>query len=128
MTLGELVAKVHSYHPEANTDLMARAYAFSERMHQGQKRRSGDPYFVHPVEVAKIITDMKLDIPSVVTGLLHDTVEDTLTSLEQIEKEFGLEIATLVDGVTKISQINFTSSNIRNAKYRYSMCFIVTFD
>ncbi|TMA60646.1 MAG: bifunctional (p)ppGpp synthetase/guanosine-3',5'-bis(diphosphate) 3'-pyrophosphohydrolase [Deltaproteobacteria bacterium] len=116
MTLGELVAKVHSYHPEANTDLMARAYAFSERMHQGQKRRSGDPYFVHPVEVAKIITDMKLDIPSVVTGLLHDTVEDTLTSLEQIEKEFGLEIATLVDGVTKISQINFTTREERQAE------------
>jgi len=116
MTLGELVAKVHSYHPEANTDLMARAYAFSERMHQGQKRRSGDPYFVHPVEVAKIITDMKLDIPSIVTGLLHDTVEDTLTSLEQIEKEFGLEIATLVDGVTKISQINFTTREERQAE------------
>ncbi|MBI3300847.1 MAG: bifunctional (p)ppGpp synthetase/guanosine-3',5'-bis(diphosphate) 3'-pyrophosphohydrolase [Deltaproteobacteria bacterium] len=116
MTLGELIDKVHSYHPEANTDAIARAYDFSARMHQGQKRRSGEPYFVHPVEVAKIITDMKLDVPSVVTGLLHDTVEDTLTSLEQVEKGFGPEIATLVDGVTKISQINFTTREERQAE------------
>lgn len=116
MTLGELVEKVRSYHPDANTDAVARAYDFSERMHQGQKRRSGEPYFVHPVGVASIITDMKLDIPSVVTGLLHDTVEDTLTSLEQVEKGFGLEVASLVDGVTKISQINFTTREERQAE------------
>ena len=114
--LGELVDKVHSYHPEADTALITRAYAFSERMHHGQKRRSGEPYFVHPVEVASIIAHMKLDVPSVVTGLLHDTVEDTLTSLEQIEKEFGPEIASLVDGVTKISQINFTTREERQAE------------
>lgn len=116
MTASELVDRVRSYHPEANTNLIVQAYEFSERMHQGQKRRSGEPYFVHPVEVAKIITNMKLDVPSVVTGLLHDTVEDTLTSLEQIEKGFGSEIATLVDGVTKISQINFTTREERQAE------------
>jgi GTP pyrophosphokinase len=116
MTLGELVEKIRTYHPEANTALIARAYDFSERMHKGQKRRSGEPYFVHPVEVAKIITDMKLDVPSVVTGLLHDTVEDTLTTLPQIEKEFGSEIGVLVDGVTKISQINFTTREERQAE------------
>jgi guanosine-3',5'-bis(diphosphate) 3'-pyrophosphohydrolase len=116
MTLGELVDKVRTYHPEADTDLIARAYDFSERMHQGQKRLSGEPYFVHPVEVTKIITDMKLDVPSVVTGLLHDTVEDTLTTLKQIEKEFGPEIGDLVDGVTKISQINFTTREERQAE------------
>jgi GTP pyrophosphokinase len=116
MTLGELVEKICIYHPEADTTLIARAYDFSERMHKGQKRRSGEPYFVHPVEVAKIITDMKLDVPSVVTGLLHDTVEDTLTTLPQIEKEFGSEIGGLVDGVTKISQINFTTREERQAE------------
>ncbi len=116
MTLGELVDKVRTYHPEADTNLIARAYDFSERMHQGQKRLSGEPYFVHPVEVAKIITDMKLDVPSVVTGLLHDTVEDTLTTQKQIEKEFGPEIGALVDGVTKISQINFTTREERQAE------------
>jgi GTP diphosphokinase / guanosine-3',5'-bis(diphosphate) 3'-diphosphatase len=116
MTLGELVDKVRTYHPEADTNLIARAYDFSERMHQGQKRLSGEPYFVHPVEVAKIITDMRLDVPSVVTGLLHDTVEDTLTTQKQIEKEFGPEIGALVDGVTKISQINFTTREERQAE------------
>lgn len=116
MTLDALVEKVRAYYPEAQTDLIEKAYHFSERMHQGQTRRSGEPYFVHPVEVAKIISDMKLDVPSIVTGLLHDTVEDTLTSPEQVEKEFGNEIAALVDGVTKISKINFKTREERQAE------------
>ncbi|MGE0826588.1 MAG: bifunctional (p)ppGpp synthetase/guanosine-3',5'-bis(diphosphate) 3'-pyrophosphohydrolase [Candidatus Binatia bacterium] len=116
MTLGDLVDKVRSYHPEADIDVIGRAYTFSEQMHQGQKRLSGDPYFVHPVGVASIIADMKLDVPSVVTGLLHDTVEDTLTTLEQVEKSFGTEVSSLVDGVTKISQINFTTREERQAE------------
>lgn len=116
MTLEALVTKVCSYYPEAQTDLIKKAYLFSERMHQGQTRRSGEPYFVHPVEVATIIADMKLDIPSIATGLLHDTVEDTLTDLGQIEKEFGSEIAILVDGVTKISKINFKTREERQAE------------
>ena len=81
MSLGELVEKVRAYHPDPDTGLIARAYSFSERMHEGQTRRSGEPYFIHPVGVASIIADMTLDVPSIVTGLLHDTVEDTLTSL-----------------------------------------------
>jgi GTP pyrophosphokinase len=116
MMLGELVEKIRTYHPEADTDLIGRAYDFSERMHQGQTRRSGEPYFVHPLGVASIIVDMRLDVPSVATGLLHDTVEDTLTTLEQIEKNFGPEIAGLVDGVTKISQMNFTTREERQAE------------
>ncbi len=116
MTLESLVEKVRAYHPEAQTELIEKAYLFSERMHQGQTRRSGEPYFVHPVEVAKIISDMKLDVPSIATGLLHDTVEDTLTDLDQIEKEFGDEIATLVDGVTKISKMNFKTREERQAE------------
>lgn len=116
MTQGELIEKVRAYHPEADTEIIARAYDFSERVHQGQKRRSGDPYFTHPVGVATIITDMKLDVPSVVTGLLHDTVEDTLTTLEEMETQFGSEIAALVDGVTKISKLNFTTHEERQAE------------
>lgn len=116
MTLGELVDKVRAYQPDPDTEMIARAYHFSERMHEGQTRRSGEPYFIHPVGVASIIADMKLDVPSIITGLLHDTVEDTLTSLPQVEKDFGHEVATLVDGVTKISQINFTTREERQAE------------
>ncbi|NOT56094.1 MAG: bifunctional (p)ppGpp synthetase/guanosine-3',5'-bis(diphosphate) 3'-pyrophosphohydrolase [Deltaproteobacteria bacterium] len=116
MTLGELVEKVRAYQPDPDAELIARAYHFSERMHEGQTRRSGEPYFTHPVGVASIIADMKLDVPSIITGLLHDTVEDTLTSLSQVEKDFGHEVAALVDGVTKISQITFTTREERQAE------------
>ena len=116
MTHQQLIDTIQTYHPDANTELLARAYTFSERMHQGQKRRSGEPYFVHPVEVAKLLTTMKLDVPTVITGLLHDTVEDTLTTLEEVEQQFGTEVAGLVDGVTKISQIHFTTREERQAE------------
>ncbi|OFV87346.1 MAG: GTP pyrophosphokinase, partial [Acidobacteria bacterium RBG_16_68_9] len=116
MTSNDLVDKVCAYHPAADVGLIRRAYDFSARVHEGQRRRSGEPYFVHPVQVASLIADLKLDVPSVVTGLLHDTVEDTLTSLDQVRAEFGEEIASLVDGVTKISQINFTSREERQAE------------
>lgn len=116
MTLGDLVEKVRAYQPDPDTEMIARAYHFSERMHEGQTRRSGEPYFIHPVGVASIIADMKLDVPSIITGLLHDTVEDTLTSLNQVEKDFGHEVAALVDGVTKISQMNFTTREERQAE------------
>jgi GTP pyrophosphokinase len=112
----ELVSRVRSYHSGADVALIRRAYDFSRQVHRGQKRQSGDPYFVHPVGVACLIADLKLDVPSVVTGLLHDTVEDTLTTLEQIHSEFGEEVAGLVDGVTKISQVNFTSREEKQAE------------
>jgi GTP pyrophosphokinase len=112
----QLVEKVCAYHSGADVDLIRRAYAFSERVHKGQKRQSGDPYLVHPVGVASIIADLKLDVASVVTGLLHDTVEDTLTTLDEVRGEFGEEVATLVDGVTKISQINFISREQKQAE------------
>ena len=128
MTLGELVDKIRAYHPDADTGMIGQAYTFSERMHQGQKRLSGDPYFVHPVGVASIIADMKLDVPSVITGLLHDTVEDTLTTLEQVEKDFGTEVSSLVDGVTKISQINFTTREERQAENFRKMIIAMAHD
>jgi guanosine-3',5'-bis(diphosphate) 3'-pyrophosphohydrolase len=116
MTAQDLVEKVRAYHPGADVALIRRAYDFSARVHKGQRRQSGEPYFVHPVQVASLIADLRLDVASVVTGLLHDTVEDTLTSLDQVRAEFGGEVASLVDGVTKISQINFTSREEKQAE------------
>ncbi|MBI2712730.1 MAG: bifunctional (p)ppGpp synthetase/guanosine-3',5'-bis(diphosphate) 3'-pyrophosphohydrolase [Bdellovibrio sp.] len=115
-TLDTIRSKVLSYYPEAKTDLLQRAYLFAEEAHRGQLRSSGQPYMVHPTEVAQILADLHLDIPSVVTGLLHDTVEDTHATLEQIEKEFGKDIGELVDGVTKLSQITFKTSEEKQAE------------
>jgi GTP pyrophosphokinase len=116
MNLHDLIAKVREYNPAADVAMLQRAYDFSADVHRGQKRKSGEPYLVHPLEVASLIADLRLDVPSVATGLLHDTVEDTLTTLEQVQGMFGAEIATLVDGVTKIGQINFTSRAERQAE------------
>jgi len=116
VNFGDLIGRVREYNPGADIPVLQRAYEFSAAVHRGQKRKSGEPYLVHPLEVAGLIADLRLDMPSVVTGLLHDTVEDTLATLEQIEKMFGTEIATLVDGVTKIGQVNFTSREERQAE------------
>jgi guanosine-3',5'-bis(diphosphate) 3'-pyrophosphohydrolase len=116
MKLVDLVEKVRSYNSNADVDLIRRAYDFSARVHKGQRRESGEPYLTHPVAVANIIADLRLDVPSITTALLHDTVEDTLTSLQEVETNFGAEIATLVDGVTKISQISFTSRQEKQAE------------
>ena len=101
----ELVERVKAYDPDADEDLLNRAYVFAMKAHGSQTRASGDPYFSHPLEVAGILTQMKLDTASIVTALLHDTVEDTGATVEQIERLFGTEIARLVDGVTKLSRI-----------------------
>jgi len=116
MTLNGLIERVRSYDSAADFDLIRRAYEFSERMHKGQMRKSGEPYFIHPVEVSAIIADLKLDVPSIATALLHDTVEDTLTTLNEVENVFGSEVAALVDGVTKISQITFSSREEKQAE------------
>ncbi|MFH0825653.1 MAG: bifunctional (p)ppGpp synthetase/guanosine-3',5'-bis(diphosphate) 3'-pyrophosphohydrolase [Pseudomonadota bacterium] len=104
------------HYPDADLDLIRRAYAFSGRVHDGQTRRSGEPYLVHPLAVALILAQMKLDEASVATGLLHDTVEDTRTTFAEIEAFFGIEIAKLVDGVTKISKMEFQSKEQRQAE------------
>ncbi len=116
MTIGDLVERVRAYTPTAPVDVIQRAYDFSAGVHKGQRRASGEPYLTHPLQVAGIIADLRLDVASVATGLLHDTVEDTLATLEQIEERFGEEIAGLVDGVTKIGQINFTSREEKQAE------------
>jgi guanosine-3',5'-bis(diphosphate) 3'-pyrophosphohydrolase len=112
----DLVQKVQSYHPAANVELIRRAYEFSAKVHKGQKRLSGEPYLIHPMAVADIIADLKLDEPSVVGGILHDTVEDTLTTLDELKGIFGKEIAALVDGVTKLARINFSSREEKQAE------------
>ena len=101
----ELVERVKAYDPSADEDALNRAYVFSMRAHGSQTRANGDPYFSHPLEVAGILTQMKLDTASIVTALLHDTVEDTVATLEDVERLFGADIAKLVDGVTKLSRI-----------------------
>src|SRR6185295_5698329 len=116
LALDVLVDRVRSYHPTADVAMVSKAYEFSMWAHREQKRRSGDPYFIHPASVAGIITDLKLDTASVCAGLLHDVVEDTLATIEDIEREFGQEVAFLVDGVTKLSKINFASKEDRQAE------------
>jgi GTP pyrophosphokinase len=112
----DLVEKVKSYDPDADEDALNRAYIFAMQAHGSQKRASGDPYFSHPVEVAYYLTSLKLDVASIITALLHDTVEDTDTTLEQIEALFGKEIATLVDGVTKLNRLEIKSESSKQAE------------
>jgi GTP pyrophosphokinase len=112
----DLIEKVQAYYPSGDFDLIRRAYDFSADVHRGQKRLSGEPYLTHPAAVAGVIADLKLDVPSVVGGLLHDTVEDTLATIDEIKNLFGPEIAGLVDGVTKLSQVNFTSQEQKQAE------------
>lgn len=109
-TLEDLLNKIRSYFPQADLSVVEKAYYFSERAHEGQIRRSGEPYISHPLSVAGILADLHLDLDSIVTGLLHDTVEDTHATLEDIRREFGESVAQLVDGVTKISQMKFKNS------------------
>jgi GTP pyrophosphokinase len=111
-----LMEKVRSYSPEADLELLRRAYVFSALEHKGQVRHSGEPYLVHPLEVADLLADMKLDVVAVSAGLLHDVVEDTLTTPERIAELFGPEIAHVVEGVTKIGAIQFSSSEERQAE------------
>ena len=112
----ELVERVLAYDPDADEAMLNRAYVFTVQKHGTQKRASGDPYFSHPVEVAGLMTELKLDQDTIITALLHDTVEDTLTTVEDIERLFGADVAKLVDGVTKLSKIETMSENERAAE------------
>ena len=111
-----LLEKVRSYSPEADLELLRRAYVFSALEHKGQVRHSGEPYLIHPLEVADLLADLKLDVVAVAAGLLHDVVEDTLTTPERIAELFGPEVAHVVEGVTKIGAIPFSSSEERQAE------------
>src|ERR671914_2963110 len=115
----DLVDKVRAGNPDADIELLRRAYVFSAFEHKGQVRHSGEPYLVHPLEVADLLADMKLDVVAVAAGLLHDVVEDTLTTPDRIAELFGPEIAHVVEGVTKIGAIPFSSSEERQGgKFR----------
>jgi len=112
----KLIEIVKSYAPDSNTDIIKKAYIFAMEVHGMQKRASGVPYFYHPAEVARILAELHMDVPTIVAGLLHDVIEDTNSSFEEIEELFGSEVAFLVEGVTKLSRINYTSSKARQAE------------
>src|SRR3954468_15054457 len=112
----ELVERVKSYDPNADEDALNRAYVYATKMHGMQKRASGDPYFSHPIEVAGILTNYKLDTSSIVTALLHDIVEDTAATLDDVRDLFGDEVARLVDGVTKLARIQIQNMETKQAE------------
>lgn len=104
--LNDILQRVAGYHPDADLDIIKKAYVYSAKVHQGQVRKSGEPYLIHPLEVAGILAELRLDEASITAGLLHDTVEDTLATIEEIKELFGDEVALIVDGVTKLSQFS----------------------
>ena len=112
----ELVERVRRYNPNANEELLNRAYVFAMKAHGTQKRASGDPYFSHPLEVAAILTDLKVDDATIVAAMLHDTIEDTETSREDVDKAFGEEIGGLVDGLTKLGKLDFVTKHAQQAE------------
>ncbi len=116
LRFNDIADRVLEYDPECDLELLQRAYVFSAKVHEGQERLSGEPYLVHPLEVAGILVDMRLDEVTISAGLLHDTVEDTLASLEEIQALFGDEVAFLVEGLTKISKVQFRSARARQAE------------
>ncbi len=116
MTADDLLALVHSYNPKTNEKLIRAAFLYGAQMHEGQFRHSGEPYFTHPVSVAAILTDQQLDDATIITALLHDTIEDTKASYAEVEKEFGHEVAELVDGVTKLTNLQLNSTQTKQAE------------
>jgi GTP pyrophosphokinase len=126
--LEEVIRQVGAYNPQVDAALIRRAYDYSARMHGEQKRKSGEPYVMHPLNVALILTQFKLDLPSVITGLLHDVVEDTGASLEEVQGLFGAEVARLVDGMTKVSKITFASHAEKQAENFRKMIIAMAHD
>jgi GTP diphosphokinase / guanosine-3',5'-bis(diphosphate) 3'-diphosphatase len=112
----DLIALVANYNPRTNTDLIRRAYAYGMQMHEGQFRHSGEPYFTHPIAVAAILTEQRLDDATIVTALLHDTIEDTKSTYAEVARQFGEEVAELVDGVTKLTNLQLSSTQSQQAE------------
>jgi guanosine-3',5'-bis(diphosphate) 3'-pyrophosphohydrolase len=112
----DLIALVRNYNPKTNADLIREAYAYGREMHEGQFRRSGEPYFTHPVAVAAILTEQALDDATIITALLHDTIEDTKSTYSEVERKFGTDVAELVDGVTKLTNLQLSSSETKQAE------------
>src|SRR6201986_4546137 len=124
----DLVERVTAYDPGADEALLNKAYVYAMTAHGKQFRASGDPYFAHPLEVAAILTDPKLDVPTIVTAALHDTIEDTLVTYEDVKEKFGEEIANLVDGVTKLSQLEVFSERTKQAENFRKLMLAITSD
>jgi GTP diphosphokinase / guanosine-3',5'-bis(diphosphate) 3'-diphosphatase len=112
----DLIALVRNYNPRTNADLIRRAYAYGMQMHEGQFRHSGEPYFTHPIAVAAILTEQRLDDATIITALLHDTIEDTKSTYAEVARQFGDEIAELVDGVTKLTNLQLSSAETKQAE------------
>src|SRR3979409_1371866 len=112
----DLVERVRSYNPDTNEDLLNRAYVYAMKAHGAQTRASGDPYFSHPLEVAAILTDLKLDDATIVAALLHDTIEDTEATRAEIDQMFGPEIGALVEGLTKLKRLELVSREATQAE------------
>src|SRR5687767_234971 len=108
--LNDILQRVAGYHPDPDLDIIKKAYVYSAKVHQGQIRKSGEPYLIHPLEVAGVLAQLKLDEASIVTGLLHDTIEDTLATPEELTELFGPEVSKLVDGVTKLSKFSASAT------------------
>src|SRR6056300_1933956 len=111
-----LFNKIHAYDPSVDGDKLKRAFIFGMEAHDGQTRASGEPYYIHPIAVANILADMHLDTDTIITALLHDTVEDCDVTLQDISAQFGDEVSSLVDGVTKLSRIENQSPDTRQAE------------
>jgi guanosine-3',5'-bis(diphosphate) 3'-pyrophosphohydrolase len=126
--LDDIIDRVLSYHPGAEISIIEKAYVFSAKAHAGQVRLSGEPYLMHPLEVAGILAQMRLDIYSVASGLLHDTLEDTRTSAEELRRLFGDEVSQIVDGVTKIGKFEFSSTEERQAENMRKMIMAMAND
>ena len=116
MTIDDLIEKIKTYNPNVDETEIRSAYELARVNHQGQKRNSGEDYIIHPLHVAMILADMNMDSATIIAGLLHDTIEDTSVTYEDIEKKFGKEIAELVDGVTKLKKLNYKSKAEKQAE------------
>lgn len=128
LRITDILDKTQSYLPDQDLEMIEKAYIYSASVHQGQVRLSGEPYLSHPMEVAGILADMKMDAATIISGLLHDTIEDTLTTYEQIEREFGSDVAFLVNGLTKLSRISFGSQEERQAENFRKMILAMSSD
>jgi len=126
--LNDILDKVAEYNPSADMNLIRKAYVYCAKVHQGQTRLSGEPYIIHPMEVAGLLADLRLDVPSIITGFLHDTIEDTLATAEELSEMFGEEVATLVEGVTKISKIYFKTKEESQAENFRKMLLAMAID
>ena len=124
----ELVDRVRKYNPQANEDILNRAYVYAMKAHGQQTRASGDPYFSHPLEVAAILTDLKVDDSTIVAAVLHDTIEDTESTRDEIDQVFGKEIGSLVEGLTKLKKLDLVSKQAEQAENFRKLLLAITED